>query len=90
MCRDLREGLRDDLRLLIMSATLDSERLSRYLDDCPVISVDGKRFPVEIRYTPAPENSDLGQGVAWGVAQALKRCDGDLLAFLPGAREIRP
>jgi ATP-dependent helicase HrpB len=56
---DVQQGLRDDLRLLIMSATLDNERLRRRLPDAPVISSEGRAFPVERRYQPLPPISVL-------------------------------
>jgi len=89
LCRDAQQGLREDLRLLVMSATLAAEPLSRHLGDCPLITVTGRRYPVEIRHVVPPENADLAQVVERGVRTALSHTDGDLLVFLPGAREIR-
>lgn len=73
---------RDDLRILVMSATLDSAAVATFLDGCPVIQVPGRLHPVEIAYTP-------GAPVAEAAAATLARTDGDVLCFLPGAFEIR-
>ncbi len=72
---------RDDLRLLVMSATLSSDDLVAYLDDCPVVAVPGAPHPLDVRYRPDAD-------VAAAVREALDHADGDVLAFLPGAREI--
>lgn len=72
---------RDDLRLLVMSATLDGGRVSRYLGDCPHIEVEGVRHRLEVEYAP-------GTPIAHAVVQALARTPGNVLGFLAGAREI--
>ena len=74
---------RDDLRLVVMSATLDARRVSQFLGDCPVVDVPGRSFPLEIGYRPdlAPEDA---------IVDLLpKTQNGALLVFLPGAPEIR-
>ncbi|HVW04257.1 MAG TPA: DEAD/DEAH box helicase, partial [Vicinamibacterales bacterium] len=73
---------RDDLRLVVMSATIDSARVSSYLDGCPVIDVPGRTFPIEIAYRPSVTIEDA-------VAEAVATADGAILGFLPGAGEIR-
>jgi ATP-dependent helicase HrpB len=73
---------RDDLRLVVMSATIDTRAVSAFLDDCPVIDVPGRLHPIEISY--APERT-----VAEAAVEALDRTAGDVLCFLPGAPEIR-
>jgi ATP-dependent helicase HrpB len=73
---------RDDLRLLVMSATLDAGPVARFLDDCPVIDVPGRPHPIEVRYEPAVTP-------AAAVRTALGRPGGHVLCFLPGAPEIR-
>ena len=88
LCRDSQQGLRSDLRLLVMSATLDAEGLAHRLGACPVIKVSGKRFPVEMSYLPTAPATPLAEAAARGVQQALVGCAGDVLVFLPGAREI--
>jgi ATP-dependent helicase HrpB len=72
---------RNDLRIVVMSATLDAEPVARFLADCPVIEVPGRVHPVEIAYAPA-------RPLARAVHDALRRSDGDVLCFLPGAPEI--
>lgn len=73
---------RDDLRILVMSATLDAGQVARYLGDCPVVQVPGRLHPLEIAYRP-------GQSVAQAAGEALARSDGNVLCFLPGAGEVR-
>jgi ATP-dependent helicase HrpB len=72
---------RNDLHLVVMSATLDASPLSAYLDDCPVISIPGEAFPIDIRHRP-------DRDVTAAVREALADSPGDVLCFLPGAREI--
>lgn len=85
-----RELLRDDLRLLIMSATLNAEPLIRLLGGAEVIRSEGRTYPVETRYAEGPSGqAPLEQSVARAVRSALERHEGSLLVFLPGAREIR-
>jgi ATP-dependent helicase HrpB len=73
---------RSDLRLVVMSATLDTASVSSYLDGCPVIHVPGRVHPVSIAYLP-------GRSVAEGASRALGAAAGQVLVFLPGAPEIR-
>ncbi len=73
---------RDDLRLVVMSATLDTAAVSRFLGDCPVVDVPGRLYPLEISYAP-------GTSVADAVSRASISASGDVLCFLPGAFEIR-
>ncbi len=80
-------ALRDDLRVLIMSATLDVESLSRTLKGAPVVSSLGRAFPVEIRYATRDPDDAL-RTVGNTVRNALAEHDGDALVFLPGAMEI--
>ncbi|MEQ1439774.1 ATP-dependent helicase HrpB [Fontimonas sp. SYSU GA230001] len=86
---DARETLRPDLRVLVMSATLDTQRVARLLGGAPVVESGGQLFPVEIRHRPAPADAEHGVAVAQAVVSALRETEGDVLAFLPGAREIR-
>ena len=84
-----REIFRDDLRLLVMSATLDAEPILRLLGDVPVIRSEGKAFPVETRYVGRDEGRRIEDDVAGLVARALREePEGDLLVFLPGYGEI--
>ncbi|MEN8178732.1 MAG: ATP-dependent helicase HrpB [Pseudomonadota bacterium] len=87
---DVVEGLRDDLRLLVMSATLDSQAVARLLGDAPVISTAGRSYPVEIHYLgDPPAGRRVPDAVTGAVLKALGREQGDLLVFLPGVGEIR-
>jgi ATP-dependent helicase HrpB len=80
--------VRDDLRLLVMSATLDVEAVARLLDDAPVVTASGRSFPVETRYVPPRDPRALEAAVTGTVRRALDTDAGDILVFLPGAREI--
>nr|WP_276590031.1 ATP-dependent helicase HrpB [Enterobacter quasiroggenkampii] len=86
---DVQQGLRDDLRLLIMSATLDNVRLRQALPDAPVISSEGRAFPVERRYQPLPSHLRFDEAVAIATAELLRQEPGSLLLFLPGVGEIQ-
>ena len=84
---DAQAGLREDLRILVMSATLDGERLATWLDAGRVVSA-GRSFPIRIEHLPGKRDERIHVHLARGVEQALERSDGDVLAFLPGRREI--
>ena len=86
---DARDGLRPDLRVLVMSATLEAGSVSALLDEAPVITSAGRTFPVEVRWAPMPTGARLAPGVAAAVLRALAADAGDLLVFLPGVGEIR-
>ena len=86
---DVRRQLRPQLRLLVMSATLDGAAVSRLLDDAPLISAPGLSFPVETRYAERDSTDYLDRQVAAAIHRALREDAGDLLVFLPGAGEIR-
>lgn len=88
LCLDSQRTVREDLRLLVMSATLDGEDVAELLGDAPHIAAHGRQFPVDIRYAADPGEL-LPQVVARSVLRALERDPGDVLAFLPGAWEIR-
>jgi ATP-dependent helicase HrpB len=87
LIREVQSALRDDLRVLVMSATLDAEHLSRVLGDAPVISSAGRAFPVEIKYT-SRDPEDAIRAVVSTVRRVLEDHAGDVLVFLPGAAEI--
>ena len=72
---------RDDLALVVMSATLDAEPVSRFLNGAPVVSVSGRMFPLEVEYGP-------GVSLADAIRAELARTEGQILAFLPGVPEI--
>jgi len=87
---------RRDLKLIVTSATIDTERFSQHFDDAPVVSVEGRGYPVEVRWRPLEgEGEDEGErSVLDGIVAACdeimrERGHGDTLVFLPGEREIR-
>src|SRR5438477_7977192 len=86
---EARRVLRPDLRLLIMSATLDGASVARLLDGAPVIASAGRMFPVETRYLDRPPVDRIEDAVVRAIDRALHRESGSLLVFLPGIREIR-
>ena len=86
---ETRDVLRDDLRILIMSATLDGERVARLLGDAPIVTSEGRAFPVETRHIERRPEARVEDTMAAAVRRALSTDDGDILAFLPGAGEIR-
>jgi ATP-dependent helicase HrpB len=81
---------RPDLRLVVMSATLDSGPVCEFLGDCPAIRAEGRAYPVAIEYADAADHRPLAEQVASCVRRLHQGgCDGDVLVFLPGAGEIR-
>ncbi|MBW5468042.1 ATP-dependent helicase HrpB [Brevibacillus formosus] len=83
------QGLfREDLRILVMSATLDAEPVSALLGNAPVISSKGRLFPVETHFLTSPMEGRLEEGVVQMIFHALRQEEGDMLVFLPGAKEI--
>ena len=89
MVRLLRSTVRPDLKLVVMSATLDVQAVSTYLGDCPVVTSEGRTFPVEIRYRPRRTDTQVTAAAADAVREAVAATPGDVLVFLPGLREIR-
>ncbi|MGX7741427.1 ATP-dependent helicase HrpB [Rhodopseudomonas parapalustris] len=89
LARDAQQGLREDLRILVMSATIDGARVARLLGDAPVVESLGRAFPVETRYLGRRSDAPLERQMAEAIAQALRAEPGSVLAFLPGAAEIR-
>jgi ATP-dependent helicase HrpB len=89
LARDAQVGLREDLRILVMSATLDGARVAKLLGDAPVIASEGRAFPVETRYLGRKADAPLERQMADAIAMALRADPGSVLAFLPGAAEIR-
>lgn len=85
---DVQQGLRDDLTLLIMSATLDNDRLQQLLPDAPTIVSQGRAFPVERRYQSLPAQLRNDEAIAQATAALLRDEPGSLLLFLPGVGEI--
>jgi ATP-dependent helicase HrpB len=89
LARDAQVGLREDLRILVMSATLDGARVASLLGGAPVISSQGRAFPVLTRYLGRRADAPLERQMAEAIATALRADPGSVLAFLPGAAEIR-
>ena len=85
--------LREDLKILVMSATLDAEPVARLMGEAPILTSHGKSFPVETRYLPVssttPTAREIEAAVASAVLKGISDEEGDMLVFLPGAGEIR-
>ena len=88
LCLDVQE-LRVDLKMLIMSATMDTSRVSQILGGAPVISGEGRCFPVTIQYLPRTSTDYLVPRTVNAIGRAMQEYDGDVLVFLPGAGEIK-
>jgi ATP-dependent helicase HrpB len=89
LARDSQQALRPDLKLLVMSATLDSARVAALLGDAPAIESEGRAFPVETRYLGRDPRAPIERQVTEALERALRTEAGSLLVFLPGAGEIR-
>jgi len=89
LARDVQQGLRAELKLLVMSATIDGARVGKLLDDAPVIESAGRAFAVETRYLGRDPRAPIERQVADAAMRALRAEAGSLLVFLPGAAEIR-
>ena len=93
LCLDVQEQLREDLKILVMSATLDGEAVARLLGDAPIVTSEGRAYPVDTIYrTRLPGNridEDIVRTTAAAVLRALDQHTGDMLVFLPGQGEIR-
>ncbi|MBW7473183.1 ATP-dependent helicase HrpB [Paenibacillus oenotherae] len=89
LCLQAQSVLREDLRLLVMSATLEAEPVSELLGDAPIIACEGKAYPVETIYAAKRAAGRLEERAVQTVIEAIGRNEGDILVFLPGAGEIR-
>jgi len=96
LCLDAQETVREDLRLLVMSATLDGAAVAKLLGEAPIVTAEGRAFPVATHYrerldvrSTRPQYEDMAQIVARTIARAIDDEPGDVLAFLPGQGEIR-
>lgn len=89
LARDAQQGLREDLKILVMSATLDGARVAKLLGGASVIESEGRAFPVETNYLGRDPRAPIERQVTDAVIRALRAQGGSLLVFLPGAGEIR-
>lgn len=89
LCRDIQGALNEDLRLLVMSATLEAAPVARLLGRAPVLSCSGRSFPVETVYRARQPNQHVAAAVTAAVLDAAAQGEGSILVFLPGAHEIR-
>lgn len=94
LLKEVRQTVREDLILIVMSATLDAEPVSRFLGDCPIVKVAGRGFPIEIEYrgvSVGATTAPVWDRMAAAVREQIEAhpTGGDVLAFLPGAEEIR-
>jgi ATP-dependent helicase HrpB len=89
LARDAQQGLREDLKILVMSATIDGARVAALLGRAPVIESQGRTYPVETRYLGRDPRARIEDQMADAVTRALRAEPGSVLAFLPGAAEIR-
>ena len=89
LARDAQQGLREDLKILVMSATIDGARVAALLGQAPVIESQGRAWPVETRYLGRDARARIEDQMTDAVTRALRAEPGSVLAFLPGAAEIR-
>ena len=89
MVKLLRQTVRSDLRVVVLSATIDPVPISQYLGDCPIVISDGRTFPVEVTYRPRRADVPATTAAADAVHELIDRITGGVLVFLPGLREIR-
>ena len=95
LCLEAQAQVREDLRILVMSATLDTTAVAQLLGDAPIVTAAGKAFDVETRWmgtrvvNRSTREVDIATRIARTIAQALEQESGDILAFLPGQGEIR-
>jgi ATP-dependent helicase HrpB len=88
LCREVQQALRDDLRIMIMSATLDGAKLSELLGHAPILTSKGRQHPITLNYFPQDNHTPVPVQVAKAIRKAYNENDGDILAFLPGTGEI--
>ena len=90
LLREVQQTIRDDLKIVVMSATLDPAPVQRFLGDCSVVESQGRAYPVEVEYLGRPDERSSSDRTVSLVRKALRgHQHGDVLAFLPGAAEIR-
>ncbi|MFN9913656.1 MAG: DEAD/DEAH box helicase, partial [Pirellulaceae bacterium] len=88
MLMQLQASVRDDLRIVIMSATLDSEQLSTHLGQAPIVRTEGRLYPVAVRYRPPAFRQPITQTMSVFLVEISKKHPGDIMDFLPGQGEI--
>ena len=89
MVKLIQQSIRPDLRIVVMSATIEVEPVAAYFGGCPIIVSEGRSHPIDIVYEPRDGKQPWQVDVARAVGRLLRRTDGDLLVFLPGMGEIR-
>jgi len=89
LLRQVQLGARRDLKLVVMSATLQAEPIAAYLGQCPVLRSPGRPFEVTVDYLPAPDSRPVEELVRAALKRLVATIEGDVLVFLPGAAEIR-
>jgi ATP-dependent helicase HrpB len=89
MVKELRESLRPDLAVLVMSATLAAEPVAAFLGGCPVVAIEDRRFPIEVEHRYRPRDVPLHEAVLQSLRDRWPQCRGHTLVFLPGMAEIR-
>jgi ATP-dependent helicase HrpB len=88
LCREIQQVLREDLKILIMSATLDGEKISNVLGNVPILTSQGRHHPISINYLKEPPDQYIIEQIGKLIRKAFSETEGDILAFLPGAGEI--
>ncbi|MEW6186045.1 MAG: ATP-dependent helicase HrpB [Thermodesulfobacteriota bacterium] len=89
LCLDIQRSIRKDLKILVMSATMDCRPIAALLGEAPILSISGESFPVKEYYLPQNKSMPLEQRITMAVSKALQETPGDILVFLSGAGEIR-
>jgi ATP-dependent helicase HrpB len=89
LCYQAQQVLRDDLRIMIMSATLTGEKISAMLNNAPILTSLGRQFPITHKYIAVDKQDRLSVSTARVIKKALQEQQGDVLVFLPGAGEIK-
>lgn len=87
--RLIQQNVRPELRVVVMSATLETDAVAHYLGDCPIVTGTGRTYPVELRYEPRSDEQPWSAAITGAVERVLDTTDGDILVFLAGWNEIR-
>jgi ATP-dependent helicase HrpB len=89
LCYQVQQVLRPDLRILIMSATLDGEKISSLFNNAPIVTSIGRQYPITLHYNEPDKNVNVAVNTVRVIKKALREQIGDMLVFLPGAGEIQ-